>query len=1074
LVDGPFDTTANDALPTCSGGFKLEGLSLPNDPSIDSWFFAPSTDCSITLYGLEWNGNNLVKFDYHAGAGCCFDKVDVKWATSKFSIWNSGGTPTNTCLGSKYFPDSNTGAISAIDRIQWCPCASGNRRVQVETGLRDRGSITSSQKSLQLASSTFSLNNNDEWTLVFGLGTYQPEMEKDISDTQAFVDLVEGRCNKIVRRICDSCSEESHRNIYYKRITPIPASLNFLELFKSQWVSCPGNILNIDFRLYSSYEDAVNDTNRWNYCNYNKAGVGFPRECGPTSKVTHQWNSFELHSSLEENIGFFVEGPECHGSSPPTTIPTNEPSSAISRMPSAAQSVVPSFNPSVVPSHLPTKLLIIPSSIPSTQPSSPLASDAPSNLPSAIPSSLPSTISSNSYYPTKTRKPSVPPSVTFTPSTSKNPSAFPSESMSPSTVRNSLTPTLSPSELPQFVNTSGSLSCSCPPDQSGATKPKEYGNDESVQCSTGDKFEVHTSSSSFSRNKSSDISFKPPGQQWSGCTLTLKNIQWQNGDMVEFDYEVTAGDCCIEKLDVAFIAERMTFDSLIQVDQCLSSPLCGERVSRLQFCPISCSDGGNGGSEGGNSGESSQQRKAIHIGPAVKPLLAFMSVPTLIILCRYWGALAFFMSEATTFRLVPIGAYYDDDSKHYSSFLVSCYNSQTKAFQGVSKIDAGFDDEDLKELSKRMEGSKIEDKSLYYDVSACMECDAWFEPNLVWEIECEGLFLFRHSKAGVHELEYNGEPCVGLRYPRFKRVLEKLTPLDISTCDELIDCFEQQQESVNDGNEKLSPELRNDYLRKESVNYEVLKSSLALTEELQDLIHKKKSLSSELPIDPPGHGDEANELVSITMLRNKKKRLISRGVEEPSGQEKQDLHTGASDPLVLPTHHIPISVSQRNKKKDIVDLYEEMNVDVSDYRSRVVDFTTKKSDSKYKLDQIDENSGLVDTGGTHNESTSTSEDCDVELGNQSSLFMNILRRKSNERGGTSSTIVPVDPVKTKSIAARRFININRMRSKRTLMDSSGTTEATSLSSELDFSDMWSSFRMRFNSQTEMKSRLTSQ
>jgi hypothetical protein len=67
--------------------------------------------------------------------------------------------------------------------------------------------------------------------------------------------------------------------------------------------SSNNNVLNIDFYLYSSWDDLQSDTNRWQACNYDDTNVGFPRDCGPSSLVTFQWIS---NSSLESRTTIFA------------------------------------------------------------------------------------------------------------------------------------------------------------------------------------------------------------------------------------------------------------------------------------------------------------------------------------------------------------------------------------------------------------------------------------------------------------------------------------------------------------------------------------------------------------------------------------------------------------------------------------------------------------------------------------------------------------------------------------------------------------------------------------------------
>jgi len=125
------------------------------------------------------------------------------------------------------------------------------------------------------------------WTLLYSRGstissTPQPELWKNIDK------------GSYIRRICNSCSRDSHKNIIYKRLTS-KGDIDFEDLFLSNWFSDPSgagrNIRNADFNLFSSFQDAKDNKNPWKYCNYNSGGIGFPRECGPTSRVTYEWNS---------------------------------------------------------------------------------------------------------------------------------------------------------------------------------------------------------------------------------------------------------------------------------------------------------------------------------------------------------------------------------------------------------------------------------------------------------------------------------------------------------------------------------------------------------------------------------------------------------------------------------------------------------------------------------------------------------------------------------------------------------------------------------------------------------------
>ena len=69
----------------------------------------------------------------------------------------------------------------------------------------------------------------------------------------------------------------------YKRLTCVSPTIDPYGLFTHYW-SSPSNVLNTDFKLYSSEADMHSDANAWTYCNYDLSDdAGFPLDCGPTS-----------------------------------------------------------------------------------------------------------------------------------------------------------------------------------------------------------------------------------------------------------------------------------------------------------------------------------------------------------------------------------------------------------------------------------------------------------------------------------------------------------------------------------------------------------------------------------------------------------------------------------------------------------------------------------------------------------------------------------------------------------------------------------------------------------------------
>lgn len=132
---------------------------------------------------------------------------------------------------------------------------------------------------------------SEGWTMIYGSGS----MISEDSNPELWNNIDKG---SYVRRVCPSCSQDSHKDIIYKRLTN-KGGIDFRDLFLSNWFSDPDdgkNIRNLDFNLFSNFEDAQNDVNSWEFCNYNDDGVGFPRDCGPTGHSSSQWNSMSKGS----------------------------------------------------------------------------------------------------------------------------------------------------------------------------------------------------------------------------------------------------------------------------------------------------------------------------------------------------------------------------------------------------------------------------------------------------------------------------------------------------------------------------------------------------------------------------------------------------------------------------------------------------------------------------------------------------------------------------------------------------------------------------------------------------------
>ncbi len=110
---------------------------------------------------------------------------------------------------------------------------------------------------------------------------------------------------------------------FYTRTSDIPSDFNAYSIFTYTWANS-NNVLGIDFEIYSSFEDLKSGSNKWSFCNYNDADVGFPRDCGPNGAIGNTWFSFPggEHNARGLTSGSSFElwdGSDCPSTATPIT-----------------------------------------------------------------------------------------------------------------------------------------------------------------------------------------------------------------------------------------------------------------------------------------------------------------------------------------------------------------------------------------------------------------------------------------------------------------------------------------------------------------------------------------------------------------------------------------------------------------------------------------------------------------------------------------------------------------------------------------------------------------------------------
>jgi len=176
------------------------------------------------------------------------------------------------------------------------------------TSISDRitGDCAATEESF-LAKQGYVTQDPVEWVKVAGKGSYaDPDNEMH---TEQFVegninhhtsysreDFEElwAKSNQILMRHCKFCTS-THRYVYLKRYDDngLPPNVDLLKMVKDNWYQHENNTVTVDFNLFSTYDDALQDKEKWLSVNSNYYNAGFPRDSGPDGYVYNQWNVWE-------------------------------------------------------------------------------------------------------------------------------------------------------------------------------------------------------------------------------------------------------------------------------------------------------------------------------------------------------------------------------------------------------------------------------------------------------------------------------------------------------------------------------------------------------------------------------------------------------------------------------------------------------------------------------------------------------------------------------------------------------------------------------------------------------------
>lgn len=137
-----------------------------------------------------------------------------------------------------------------------------------------------------------------------------------------------------------------------------------------------------------------------------------------------------------------------------------------------------------------------------------------------------------------------------------------------------------------------------------------------------------------------------------------------------------------------------------------------------------------------------------------------------------------------TLDLVVVGGLYGKGKRagFFGSYVLAARDEESGRYKTVTKCGSGYTDEDLKEFTKIFK--KLQLKKPHPDVDIEIDCDAYFEPRIVFETYFEEI---QKSPKLKHTSRF------GLRFPRLVRIREDRRVEEANTIKDVADLYERQQ-----------------------------------------------------------------------------------------------------------------------------------------------------------------------------------------------------------------------------------------------------------------------------------------
>ncbi len=144
--------------------------------------------------------------------------------------------------------------------------------------------------------------------------------------------------------------------------------------------------------------------------------------------------------------------------------------------------------------------------------------------------------------------------------------------------------------------------------------------------------------------------------------------------------------------------------------------------------------------------------------------------------------------------LAVVGALYGRGRRagSYGALLAAAYDPEMDLFKTVCKVGSGFTDENLEEMSERLDENRMESKPV--NVESLVEPDVWFEPEVVIEVLGDEITLSPLHTAAFDELREGSG--LAIRFPRFTRWRDDKSAEDATQVSEIVDMYNAQLKSI--------------------------------------------------------------------------------------------------------------------------------------------------------------------------------------------------------------------------------------------------------------------------------------